>query len=179
LIRSLQSIIPCYDAEPYVTPAKESLKMPPAEATIDHPTLTKLVDAGAVRGAHVVAQPKGWTVRVKYGRHERPLAALRSRQVRTWRKLDTVAQYLHGLGLSSFDVDATGFDPAAPATHPRPDRAQALKRTYEAAEYDKWFREREKAAMEDPSPDIPGEVVEAKFAAKREALRRRIEAEGL
>jgi hypothetical protein len=133
---------------------------------------------GAVRGAHVVAQPRGWAVRVTYGRHERTLAAQRSRQVRTWRKLETVAEYLRGIGVLRFDVDATAFDPSAPATHPRPDRAQALKRAYEATEYDKWFREQVQAALDDPRPGIPGEVVEAEFAAKREALRRRIKAEG-
>ncbi len=54
-----------------------------ASPTIDHSTLAKLVEAGAVRGAHVVAQPKGWALLVRYGQHERPLAAQRSRQVRT------------------------------------------------------------------------------------------------
>jgi hypothetical protein len=148
-------------------------------ATIDHPTLARLVDAGTVRGAHVVAQPNGWSVLVKYGRHERPLAAQRSRQVRTWRKLETVAEYLRGLGVMRFDVDASGFDPSAPAVKPRPDRSAALKRAYEAADYDAWFRAQVQEALDEPGPGIPGERVEAEFAAKRQALRHRIETDGL
>ena len=45
--------------------------------TIDHGTLSRLVEAGAVRGAHIVGQRGGWAVLVKYGMTERPLAAQR------------------------------------------------------------------------------------------------------
>jgi len=153
--------------------------MSAAAATIDHATLSKLIDAGAVHGAHVVAQPQGWSLRVKYGRHERPLAAQKSRQVRTWRKLETLVNYLHGLGVARFDVDASAYDPASPPATPRPDRAEALKEAHEAAAYDAWFRAQVQEALDDPGPDIPGEVVEAKMAARRAAALRRIEAEGL
>ena len=47
-----------------------------AAETIDHGTLSRLVEAGAVRGAHIVGQSGGWVVLVKYGMTERPLAAL-------------------------------------------------------------------------------------------------------
>ena len=56
--------------------------------TIDHVTLSRLVEAGAVRGAHIVGQPGGWAVMVQYGTHERPLAAQRSRQVRLFRRFE-------------------------------------------------------------------------------------------
>lgn len=56
----------------------------------------------------------------------------------------------------------------------RPDRAEALKRAHEAAAYDAWFREQVQASIDDPRPDIPHDAVEAKFAAKREALRKRL-----
>ena len=35
--------------------------------TIDHATLERLVEAGAVRGASVIGQPGGWGVVVQYG----------------------------------------------------------------------------------------------------------------
>ena len=146
-----------------------------ASPTIDHSTLAKLVEAGAVRGAQVVAQPQGWALLVRYGQHERPLAAQRSRQVRTWRKLETLVQYLHGVGVVRFDVDASAFDPATPSSNPRPDRAAALKAAHEAAAYDQWFRGQVQAAMDDPAPSIPDEQVRDYFAAKRAELRKRMQ----
>lgn len=41
-------------------------------------------------------------------------------------------------------------------------------------EYDAWFRAMVQEALDDPRPGIPGEEVEAEFAAKRAALRARI-----
>lgn len=100
--------------------------------TIDHRTLSRLVEAGAVRGAYVVGQRGGWTIVIRYGMHERPLAAQRSGQVRLFKKLDTVASYLLGIGLASFDVDGANYELDA-LTGRRPDRAEALRRTFAAA----------------------------------------------
>jgi hypothetical protein len=100
--------------------------------TIDHRTLSRLVEAGAVRGAHVIGQRGGWALIIRYGMQERPLAAQRSGQVRLFKKLDTVAAYLHGIGLARFDVDAANYEPDALAGR-RPDRAEALRRTFAAA----------------------------------------------
>lgn len=106
--------------------------------TIDHSTLSRLVEAGAVEVAHVVGKTGGWSVVIRYGKVERPLAAQRSRQVRVFKRMDTLVSYLRDVGISQFDVDAADY---APGTASRPDRAAALRRTHEAAEYDKWFRE--------------------------------------
>ncbi len=146
-----------------------------ASPTIDHSTLAKLVEAGAVRGAQVVAQPQGWALLVRYGQHERPLAAQRSRQVRTWRRLETLVQYLHGVGVTRFEVDASAFDPASPPATPRPDRAAALKAAHEAAAYDQWFRGQVQAAIDDPAPSIEDAQVRDYFAAKRAELRKRMQ----
>lgn len=140
--------------------------------SIDHGTLSRLVEAGAVKGARIVGQSGGWAVLVQYGVAERPLAAQRSRQVRLFRRFETLVAYLKEVGIARFEVDAVNFDPQA--TRPsRPDRSEAMKRTHEAAAYDAWFREQVQASMDDPRPSIPHEAVEAKFAAKREALRKR------
>ncbi|NEI03616.1 hypothetical protein GUK34_01745 [Rhizobium leguminosarum] len=106
--------------------------------TIDHSTLSRLVEAGAVKAAHVVGKTGGWSVVIRYGKAERPLAAQRSRQVRVFKRIDTLVSYLRDVGISKFDVDAADY---VPGTASRPDRAAALRRTHEAAEYDKWFRE--------------------------------------
>ena len=38
--------------------------------TIDHGTLSRLVEAGAIRAAHVIGQAGGWALSVKYGMAE-------------------------------------------------------------------------------------------------------------
>ena len=72
--------------------------------TITHPTLVQLVAAGAVRVVVAVGQPGGWTLLVRYG-----LAAQRSKQLRVFRKLDTLVLYLQQIGVSRFEVDASSF----------------------------------------------------------------------
>ncbi len=84
-------------------------------------------------------------------------------------------QYLHGVGVMRFDVDASAFDPATPATNPRPDRAAALKAAHEAAAYDQWFRGQVQAAIDDPAPSIEDAQVRDYFAAKRAELRKRMQ----
>ncbi|TAL81993.1 MAG: hypothetical protein EPN46_10395 [Candidimonas sp.] len=142
-----------------------------ATETIDHSTLSRLVEAGAVRGAHVVGQPGGWAVIVKYGMHERPLASTNSRAIRSFRRLETLVAYLKNIGLSQFDVDAANYDQAAPTAAKRPDRAAALKRAHEAAAYDKWFRAQVQKELDDPSPELTDEEANAdmrQFFAKLE-----------
>jgi hypothetical protein len=109
--------------------------------TIDHTTLSRLVEAGAVCAAHVVGQAGGWAVTVKYGTAERSLAAQRSRQIRVFKRMEKLVSYLKEVGNSRFDVDAAEYTPEGGRDHSRPDRAEALRRTYEAAAHDKWFRE--------------------------------------
>lgn len=142
-----------------------------ATETIDHSTLSRLVEAGAVRGAHVVGQNGGWAVIVKYGTHERSLAAQRSRQVRLFKRLETLVAYLKGLGLENFEVDAANFDPDANKTHTRPDRAVALKRAHEAAAYDQWFHDQVQASIDDPRPSVPDKDARRAFADKKATLR--------
>ncbi|MBP2489407.1 hypothetical protein JOH50_005202 [Rhizobium leguminosarum] len=68
-----------------------------------------------------------------------------------FKRMDTLVSYLKDVGISQFDVDAADY---APETAPRPDRAAALRRTHEAAEYDKWFRQQiEEAIREADDPN--------------------------
>lgn len=138
------------------------------EQSIDHSTLVKLVNAGTVRAAHVVAHTGGWGVIVPCGKKRCQLAAQRG-TMRVFAKLDTVVSYLRSVGVNHFDVDAAHYDPA-PARRPRPDRAAALKVVHKAAAYDKWFRAEVQAAIEDPGPSIPNEEVAARWSKKRAQL---------
>lgn len=139
--------------------------------TIDHGTLSRLVEAGAVSRAHVVGQSGGWAVLVRCGATERPLAAQRSRQVRLFRKFETLVSYLREIGIAHLDVDAANYDPDGARMARRPDRAEALRRTHEAAAYDAWFREQVQASIDDPRPSVPDDEARAQFADRKAALR--------
>lgn len=126
-------------------------------ATIDHATLAKLAEAGLVHSAHVVGQAGGWSVLVKYGKNERALAASRSQQIRLFRKLETLADYLKGVGIPRFDVDAVNYDPRGDSVHKRPDRALAMKGAHQAAAYTKWLKAEIQEAIDDTSQTISHE----------------------
>ncbi len=146
--------------------------------TIDHVTLTHLVEAGAVRAAHAIGQPGGWAVVVKYGMVERVLTAQRSRQVRLFKKMETLIGYLKDVGITRFDVDAANYDPETVKTVKRPDSSEALKKAHQAAAYDTWFREQVDLALkeaDDPNAQwLADEEVKSHFAAKRAALAKRV-----
>lgn len=126
-----------------------------ATGMIDHTALSRLVEAGAVRNAHVVGQHGGWSLLVRYGTVERALVAQRSKQIRVFRRMDTVVSYLRDIGIQQFDVDAVGYEDAGGTRHSRPDRAEALRRAHEAAVHDKWFRRQVETALnEADSPAV-------------------------
>lgn len=114
---------------------------------IDHQTLAALVERGSVRAANVVAQAGGCGVVVRQGRQDQPLSATRSGKLRLFKPLETVAAYLHDIGLRRFDVDATGLDLAAGSAVQRPDRSDVLKRVHQAAAHDAWFRRQVEATI--------------------------------
>ena len=77
-----------------------------ADDAIDHKTLAKLVESGAVRAAHVISHAGGWGVIVTCGKTARPLAAQRGK-ARLFSRLETVAVYLRGIGIAHFDLMLT------------------------------------------------------------------------
>lgn len=123
--------------------------------TMDHNTLLRLVEAGAVHAAHVTGQIGGWGIVIKYGMIERPLTASRSHQVRIFKKLETVVNYLKQIGISRFDVDAANYDAEQLKTYSRPDRAQAMRQAHEAVAHDKWFRAQVQQGLDDTRPTVP------------------------
>lgn len=143
-----------------------------ATETIDHTTLHRLVEVGAVRAAHVVGTPGGWALTVKFGLNERPLAAQRSRQIRLFKKLETLVSYLKDVGIVQFDVDASNFSPESQDRNTRPDRSAALKRAHEAVAYDTWFREQVQTSIDDPRPAVSDEEARRRFAARKNILRK-------
>ena len=148
--------------------------------TIDHTTLSRLAEAGAVRSAHIIGQAGGWGILVKYGMTERALAAQRSHQVRIFRKFETLVAYLKGVGIARFEVDAANYDAASmKLTRARPDSSAAMTRAHEAAAYDKWFRGEVDAAIkeaDDPNTVwVSHEDVKENWAKQRAELLKRAE----
>ncbi len=146
--------------------------------TIDHNTLSRLVEAGAVRGAHVIGQVGGWAILIKYGLLERALATTRSKKIRTFKKLETLVVYLKEIGISQFDVDTAQYDPATVQTYSRPDRTEAMRQAHEAVEHDKWFRAQvEQGLQEADDPTtvwIAHDEAKASMQRQREGLLARI-----
>lgn len=144
--------------------------------TIDHQTLLRLVEAGAVHGATVIGQPGGWRVVVQYGTTERAIAAKRG-PLRVWRRFETLAGYLKDMGLYRYQVDAVNYAPESsrePASK-RPDASERLRRAHEAAAYDEWFRDQIEASRNDTRPWISNDDMKAEFAQRRAALRAKAE----
>jgi len=139
---------------------------------IDHATLAHLVDAGAVRAANVVGQAGGWGIVVRYGpaNTTRALGAKRG-AVRIFRKFETLAGYLSGLGIVRYEVDASQYGPAdLVSARRREDSADRLKHAHSAAAYDREFRDGVDASIADPRPSVSHDQVADRWATKRALL---------
>ena len=145
--------------------------------TIDHATLAQLAAAGALQRARVVGQSGGWTLVVTLSSGERALAAQRGKQTRVFKRMETLASYLKGVGISRFDVDSAGFAAESTASRARPDRAAALRNAHRAAAHDAWFRQQAGIALDEadaPQTEwVSNEAANAAWAKKRAALEER------
>ena len=138
--------------------------------TIDHATLERLVEAGAVRGASIVGQPGGWGVVIQYGMTERALAAKRG-AVRIFRKFETLVGYLKGIGITRYQVDASHFDPVVHKTErTRVDAAERMKNAHQAAAYTVWLTQQVQEAIDDPRPSVSHTQALDEWAFERAAL---------
>lgn len=144
-----------------------------ASQTIDHATLSSLVEAGAVRATQIVGHPGGWGVIIQYGMTQRTLAAKRG-AIRIFRRFETLARYLRGLGIVSYQVDASQYDPVALQSARRADASARLKHAHEAAAYDTWLHAKvgvSLAGLQDGSnPVIPSKEWDQIHEQKRRLL---------
>lgn len=108
--------------------------------TLDHSTLENLAAAGAVRGACAVGQAGGWEVVIEYGNTQRALSAKRG-EIRRFKKFETLASYLHKMGIDQFRTDVRHFDPAAKVPGKRSDSSERLREAHAAVAYRKWLEE--------------------------------------
>ena len=98
---------------------------------INHNALKLLFEAEAVDSVIVIANADQWTLNIRFGDAEKTILAKNSGKARIWRKLDTLAKYLSGLGIKHFETDLANYDPNQKSLT-RPDSAAILKRTHEA-----------------------------------------------
>ena len=145
--------------------------------TINGRVVKGLVDANEIRSALVLGQPGGFAVVVRYGSHERAVAAQRSRRIRIWRNLNTAAAYVHNeLRMERFEIDMAGHDPAA-VQRQRPDTAERQRQLREAAEHDAWFRGQVQEALDGLADGTNGLVTAEEWrkwtSQKRASLQRR------
>lgn len=138
--------------------------------TISHEVLEQLVEARAVRGAVVVGQAGGWGVVIQYGMTEKVLTARRG-AARVFRKFETLVGYLRGMGITSYQVNAAGFDPVAhKVERKRNDAAERMKAVHQAAAYSDWLEKEIQDAIDDPRPSIPHDQIVANWQIRKAEL---------
>lgn len=90
-------------------------------------TLRELIEAGSIASTAAVGQHGGFFVSIQCGKQKRVLANARG-DIRMFANLTNLATYLRRLGVSGFAVDTRQYA-AGRVRRPRPDRAEALRRT--------------------------------------------------
>jgi hypothetical protein len=137
-------------------------------------------DAGGVAGVTLKAEGGVFFVQVDTrSGGVAVLAKARSREPRGFGNPVQAMTLLRKLGLIAGAFDLASWNPAdKSAARLRPDRAEALKRTHQVAEYDRWFREEVGKALaeaDDPATEwVSHEVVKQDIQRQREALQTRI-----
>ena len=120
---------------------------------INQRTLQQLIDDGIVHTATAVPNEDHWELIVSYGHVNKVLATTPGNKVRTWAKMDTLIKYIAKLGIKHLETDLTDYTEEAKQTRKRPDRAEAMRQTHEAAKHDLWFREQVEIALNEANSD--------------------------
>lgn len=116
--------------------------------TIEHNILKQLAGTGHIKKATAVANGDSWSLVFKIGSVLKTLKARDSKNVRAFRKLETLGKYLGELGIQHYEVDQSNYD-SSQRSRRRPDKAQVLKNAHQAAAYDKWFKAEVQASLDD------------------------------
>jgi hypothetical protein len=134
---------------------------------LDHNKLLELVNAGAIEQVTARGADGAWALTFAYHHKIYALTAIRSKELRRFARVDSVLSYLRDMGVSEFRVDVSGAEHAYNHSRRRPDLANAMRETHaSAAEHKRWLEEALEAM--DGQQTIPGDVVEARMAARRQ-----------
>lgn len=104
----------------------------PTVQLVTDATLRDLVAAGVIQAVTASAKDGGFEIIVRFGNAERVLGNAKG-EPKLYASLDTIAVQLLKLGINSFVVSAAGYSPGR-VRGPRPDRAEAMKRTANATQ---------------------------------------------
>jgi hypothetical protein len=139
-------------------------------AFLDQAEFADVLGGRAARAQLVPAKTGGWHIMVRNGTSETTLAAQRGKP-RHFARAETAFAYLQRLGVEEVSVSVKGYEPGRKSARTRPDRAAALKRAHEAAEYERWYREQVQIGIDsaDRGEGEPAEVVFARVWADLEA----------
>lgn len=125
--------------------------------TLQLATARELAAAGSVRDTVLVGQPGGYSVMFKVGATERALAT-KAGATRLFAGLDAAVRVLRSeLGISHYQVDASGYSDDPEKRRRRPDRTAALKQAREDAAYTEYLRQGIQEARADPRPALSKE----------------------
>lgn len=74
------------------------------KTTIKHDVFAEMVNANVIRQVDVISKDKKWWLNIHVGNSQRVLVARRD-NVRLFSSLDTVENYLRGVGINRFNVE--------------------------------------------------------------------------
>jgi len=97
------------------------------QPSVPETVLRELAEAGSIGPVCIKGHPSGFSITVQIGDAEKVLASARN-DIRLFASLNTAVGFLQKLGVSKFAVDATDYVPGR-LRNPRPDRAEALRKT--------------------------------------------------
>lgn len=95
--------------------------------TIKEITLREFAGANLVSSSQAQGRKGGFALSVKCGDVEKVLASARG-EIRLFPNLTNLAAFLRKLGIQRFEVNTAEYEPGR-VRSPRPDRAEALRRT--------------------------------------------------
>jgi hypothetical protein len=137
--------------------------------------LRAATQAGGIASVSLKAKGGAFLVTVATGSgDEGLLVTTRNKEPRRFSDLRKAMRLLREMGITTVQVDATGWNPdEASAGIARPDRSAAMKRAHEAAAHDRWFRAQvEEGLREADDPAIAGIPHEQVMAEMKAAIDR-------
>lgn len=143
---------------------------------IQHSHLPALIAKASVK-TFLTSSPDGWFIQIKSKQGSHTLIAERSKAPRVFRRMETAADYLRTLGVTTFIVEnMLETKTTTPPKRARPDVSNSLRRTFaNAADYEQWFRAEVEAGVaeaDDPNGEwISNEVVMNDLKLLREEFR--------
>ena len=145
------------------------------QTLVQHQSLVNIATKSSARTA-LVSSSAGWMIETHNKGESLLLMAERSKSPRVFRRMETATEYLRKIGVKTFIVEiGEVVEKITPASRRRPDRSEALQKTFKSAsDWESWFiSEVDSAVKEADSPNaewVSNDEAKAGWAKKRAAL---------